>query len=70
MSKIGENYSIMEACKGLFGWTRDDNLWQCAEYSKGILQVNNLQFAKQSTPESVINTGLCINGGKIEHITG
>lgn len=63
LSKIGEEYSVQEACKGLFGLTKKDNKWQCAEYARAILRKNGMMFDVESTPEAIMSRGLKINGG-------
>jgi hypothetical protein len=54
LSWVGEEYSVMEAMRGFFGFAREDNQrWQCAEYVKTVLGFNC-----QDTPQAVVNEAL------------
>lgn len=61
-SRVGEEYSKLEAIRGYFNSTKDDRFWQCAEYSRGILGFNkSLPVGIKATPTSLVKG--CLSAG-------
>lgn len=58
LSRVGEEYSKLEAIKGFLGKTRADSRWQCAEYVKLVLQTNGLILDGKATPTDVVQAAL------------
>ena len=55
LSKVGEPYSKWEAVKGLFGKTKRDDQWQCAEYTREVLKQAGLDLDCDATPSAVMS---------------
>jgi len=55
LSRVGQKYSKLEAIKGLFGLTRDNNKrWQCAEYAMAILRMAGAGIDCRVTPTDLV----------------
>lgn len=58
LSRVGEEYSVMEAIRGYFGFTEVNHKWQCAEYVKAVLNNSLLRFYGNDTPSILVNEAL------------
>lgn len=66
LSKIGEKYSKWEAIRGFFGKAKDDNKWQCAEYTKKILSKAGIDLDCRATPSGVVDALLSENSSLVK----
>ncbi len=62
LSKVGERYSIPEAIRGYFNLTKSDQIWQCAEYVKSVLNAGEDRFFAKSTPSEVVEEAMKQDG--------
>ena len=54
MAQVGASYSKWEAIRGFFGATRKDDKWQCAEYTRMILEFGGIELECDTTPSGVV----------------
>lgn len=68
LSRVGEEYSKMEAIKGFLGKTRSDNRWQCAEYAKAVLREAGCAYLGKDTPSALVFDAIS-NGSNLTLVT-
>jgi hypothetical protein len=54
LSRVGEEYSKLEAIRGFLGKTRENEKWQCAEYVKSVLRVTGCNYPGKDTPSALV----------------
>lgn len=71
LSYVGNNnyrYSRLEAVKGFFGATNDENKWlQCAEFARLVYAALGIDLDGRATPSDVVN-GFLERGGKLTQL--
>lgn len=56
LSKVGENYSQLQAIQSAFGQPKKDNLWQCSEYVKEIFRLGGYDLGSNITPTGIVKS--------------
>ena len=56
LATVGQKYSKWEAIMGIFGETKRDDNWQCAEYVRETLKLSGLNLDCIATPSAIVNS--------------
>jgi hypothetical protein len=62
LSRIGDEYSKLEAIRGYFGFTEVNQKWECAEYARSVLNTSGWSFCGKDIPSNLVYEALWQNG--------
>ena len=54
LSKVGEEYSVLDAIRGYFGKPSDDNKWQCVELADAFYRNYGIDVGDVYTPSTLV----------------
>ncbi len=58
LSKVGQEYSVLDAIRGYFGKPNVDNKWQCVELADAFYKNSGMDFGDVYTPSTLVEAVL------------